>query len=394
MLPSFLIKYLALSFIVDEDLDIVVDEHGIRIINFYIFATEVYTGARMQKNKLGNTEIEVPNICLGTMTWGQQNTEEEAHEQLDYAVEEKGLKFIDTAEVYPIPPTGEKQGLTETYIGNWLNKRGKRDDLFVASKVCVAPFVSTRDIGERARYNKKQIHEAIDGTLSRLQTDHVDLYQIHWPERTTNFFGARGYEHNAKEETTPIQETLETLGELVKAGKVKNIGVSNETPWGVSEYLRLAREENLPRIVSIQNQYSLTNRTYEIGLAEFAMREQVGLLAYSVLGMGVLTGKYLDGVVPAGSRFDFSDRNLDRYNPTCAQEAVRRYVAVAKDDGLDPATMAIAFARSREFTTSTIIGARTMDQLKVAIDASTVELSDEVLTAINEVHCELPDITV
>jgi len=350
------------------------------------------------QNKLGQTDVMVPDICLGTMTWGQQNTEAEAHEQLNYAVEEQGLKFIDTAEMYPVPPTGEKQGLTETYIGNWLSQRGRRDDLIIATKVAsnnfMKPLVSTRTMPEN-RLGKESIHEAVHQSLERLQTDYIDLYQVHCPDRMTNFFGRRGYQHDADDRSTPIRETLEALTELVQAGKVRHIGVSNETPWGMAEYLRLSREEGLTRIVTTQNQYSLTNRTYEVGLAEFAMREQVGLFAYSVLNFGALTGKYLDGAMPEGSRFHFSGgRDHPRYNPACAQEAVRRYVQIAKDAGLDPAAMAIAFARSREFTTSTIIGARTMEQLQVAIGAATLTLSDDVLSAINDVYCELPDVTV
>lgn len=346
------------------------------------------------EKQLGRTDVMVPDICLGSMTWGQQNTEAEGHEQLSYAVDERGLTFIDTAEAYPIPPTPEIQGDTEKIIGNWLHNRGKRDDLFIASKVCLAPFVTTRDTRGQAKYNKQQITEAVDGSLERLQTDYIDLYQLHWPERTANFFGARGYTHNPDEDATSIAETLAALDELVKAGKIKHIGVSNETAWGVSEYLRVAREENLPRIVSTQNQYSLTNRTYEIGLAEFAMREQVGLLVYSPLQMGVLTGKYLDGARPEGARFTIEERNFARYNPACAQDTIRRYVQIAKDAGIDPATMAIAFARSREFATSTIIGASTMPQLETAIDAAQVTLPDDVLAAINDVYCEFPDVTV
>ena len=204
----------------------------------------------MKYNKLGNTDIEVPVICLGTMTWGQQNTEAEAHEQLNYAVDERGIKFIDTAEIYPVPPTGELQGTTERFIGTWLKDRTDREDLFIASKVGVAGLITTRDLGDKPRYNKKSIHDAIDGTLSRLQTDYIDLYQIHWPERQTNFFGTRAYVHNENDGSTRIQETLEALDELVKVGKVKHVGISNETPWGVNEYLRLAREENLPTSTS------------------------------------------------------------------------------------------------------------------------------------------------
>lgn len=348
----------------------------------------------MRYTTLGNTNIKVPDVCLGTMTWGQQNSEAEAHEQLNYAVDERSLKFIDTAEMYPVPPTAELQGTTERYIGSWLKDRTDRDELFIASKVGASSLVSTREIGEKPRYDSKSIHEAIDGTLERLQTDYVDLYQIHWPERTTNFFGKRGYVHDSREDATEIEETLTALGELVKEGKVRHVGVSNETPWGVSEYLRLSREKNLPRIASIQNQYSLTNRTYEIGLAEFAMREQVGLLAYSVLGMGVLTGKYLGGARPEGARFTIQNRNSERYNPQQAQETIQAYVDVAKKHNLDPAAMAIAFVRSREFTTSAIIGVTKMEQLKTVIDAAELELSEDVLADINAIYEAHPDPTV
>ncbi|MFT5832184.1 MAG: aryl-alcohol dehydrogenase-like predicted oxidoreductase [Candidatus Paceibacteria bacterium] len=349
----------------------------------------------MQYKKLGNTDIEVPVICLGTMTWGQQNTEEQAHEQLNYAVDDRNITFIDTAEIYPVPPTGELQGTTERFIGTWLKDRTDREDLFIASKVAVAPgLVTTRESGAEGKFDKKSITEAINGTLERLQTDYVDLYQIHWPERQANFFGARAYAHNEEDASTPILETLQALDELVKAGKVKQIGVSNETPWGVNEYLRLAREENLPRIVSIQNQYSLTNRTFEIGLSEIAIKEQVGLLAYSALNMGVLTGKYLDGARPVGARFTDTMRNSARYNPEHAEPVVRKYVELAKKYDMTPAELALAFVAAQRFTTSVIIGATTMDQLKVCIDAGELELTSELLADIQALYTEHPDPTV
>lgn len=347
----------------------------------------------MQKRTIGTSDLEVPVICLGTMTWGQQNTEAEAHEQLNYGVEERGLYFLDTAEMYPVPPERRLQGLTETYIGTWLKKRGKRDDLIIASKVSATDLIRTRPTGKDARYDRKSIREAIEGSLQRLQTDYIDLYQVHWPERSTNFFNQRGYRHNPKESATSIEETLETLDELVKEGKIRYIGLSNETPWGVAEYLRIARERSLPRIVSIQNQYSLTNRTFEIGLAEFAMREQVGLLAYSSLNMGVLTGKYLGGAKPAGARFTMFERNQERYNPPQAQEAIKRYIEIAREHGLDPAELALAFVASREFTSSVIIGATSLEQLKTNIDAGEITLTKDALRAIEQVHAEFPDIT-
>jgi len=347
----------------------------------------------MKTTSLGESGLEIPIITLGTMTWGQQNTEEEAHEQLDYAVDERGIKFLDSAEMYPVFPEKSKQGRTETYIGNWLKKRGKRDHLIIASKVSPTSLMQTRKQSSPPRLDRDNIRRAIDGSLERLQTDYLDLYQVHWPERTTNFFGVRGVQDIKDEQTTPIEETLDAIAELQKEGKIRHIGISNETPWGMNEYLRLAREKVLPKIVSIQNQYSLTNRTYEIGLSEISLRENVALLAYSVLNMGVLTGKYLDGARPEGARFTIFDRNSGRYNPPEAQEAIRRYVELAKENNLDPATMAIAFACQQPFVSSVIIGATNLDQLKVCIDAGEVELSQDVLDGIEKIHEEIPDIT-
>lgn len=347
----------------------------------------------MIKKTLGTSGLKVPVICLGTMTWGQQNSEAEAHAQLDYAVDQRGINFIDTAEIYPIPPEKNKQGTTEIYIGNWIAKRGKRDDLIIASKVCVnGDMLQTRDTGD-IKFDAKNINNALEGSLKRLQTDYLDLYQIHWPERSTNFFGKRGYKHDPSENTTEIKETVEALAEIVKSGKVKHIGVSNETPWGLNEFLRVAREYDLPVVTSIQNQYSLTNRTFEIGLAEIAIKENVPMLAYSVLNMGALTGKYLDGAKPKGARFTFSGRNSERYNPEVAQQAVRAYVELAKKHKLDPATMAIAYCCSRDFIASVIIGATNLDQLKICIDAGEVELSQEVLDGIEEIYQKYPDPT-
>ncbi len=347
----------------------------------------------MKKKILGTSGLEVPVICLGTMTWGQQNTEAEAHAQLDYAVEERGINFIDTAEIYPIPPEKNKQGATETYIGNWLAKRGKRDDLIIATKVCIAgDLLQTRDTSD-VHFDKKNIMDAIEGSLKRLQTDYIDLYQIHWPERSTNFFGQRGYVHTSNDTSTSIKETVEVLKEIVDSGRVKHIGISNETPWGLQEFIRVAREYDLPMVTSIQNQYSLTNRTFEIGLAEIAIKENVPLLAYSVLNMGVLTGKYLNGTKPDGARFTISGRNSERYNPENAEPAIAAYVAVARKHNLDPATMAIAYCCQRDFIASVIIGATNIDQLKVCIDAGELELSQAVLDDIDAVYQKYPDPT-
>lgn len=347
----------------------------------------------MNTHTLGDTDIVVPEICLGTMTWGQQNSEADAHEQLSYAVDERGLTFMDTAEIYPIPPTPHTVGLTETYIGNWLKKRGKRDDLCIASKISPANFMSHRTkTGKLGRLDRDSVREAVEGSLRRLQTDYIDVYQIHWPVRSTNFFGVRGFEQLQPDDSTPIEETLTALQAMIKEGKIRHIGVSNETPWGLNEYLRLAREKGLPKIVSIQNQYSLVNRTFEIGHAEICMREQVSMLAYSALSMGTLTGKYLDGAKPSGARFTLNERNTERYNPDRAQEAIRRYVDIANKHKLDPAQMAYAFAVSRQFMTSVIIGASTLDQLKTAINTRGVVLSSEVLEDIESVHKDFPDV--
>jgi aryl-alcohol dehydrogenase-like predicted oxidoreductase len=337
--------------------------------------------------------LVVPVICVGTMTWGTQNNEAQAHQQLDYAITERGVKFLDTSEMYPVPPEKEFQGTTETYIGNWLQKRGKRDDLIIATKVAAGQQINTRDISQGLHYDRKSIREAIEGSLKRLQTDYIDLYQVHFPERESNFFGVRGYEHADDSDSTPIEETMDALAELVKEGKVRYLGVSNETPWGVMQYLNAVKQKNLPRIVSIQNQYSLTNRTFEIGLSEMCMKEGIGLLPYSPLNMGALSGKYLGGARPEGARFTLYDRNQARYIPPRAEEATKRYVQVARDNGLDPAQMALAFAISRDFVTSVIIGTTSVEQMKMNIDAADVALSDKVLAEIAVVHEAFPDVT-
>jgi len=347
----------------------------------------------MKYKKIPNTNLEVSEICLGSMTWGNQNTEEDAHEQLDYALSQ-GVNFIDTAEMYPIPPERELQGRTETYIGTWLKKTGNRDKVIIASKVCIeSSLIQTRDTSN-PHYDEKNIRDAIEGSLTRLQTDYIDLYQIHWPERKTNFFGIRGYQHDENDQSTKIEETLRVLNELVKEGKIHYIGISNETPWGILEYLRVAEKKGYPRIVTIQNQYSLLNRTFEIGLAEMILKEGIGLLPYSPLSMGVLSGKYLNGAKPEKSRLTISERHGARYNHDHTQEAIARYVEVAKKHELDPSQMALAFILSRPFNTSVIIGATTMEQLKTDIDSINIILSDEVLSDIEDIYKQIPDPTV
>ena len=338
----------------------------------------------MQYRTLGNTDLDVSVICLGSMTWGEQNTEAEAHQQLDYALD-CGVNFIDTAEMYAIPPRKETYGLTEQYIGSWLKQRGKRDDVILATKV-VGPseaFDYVRD--GSPRLDRKNIEAAIDASLKRLQTDYVDLYQLHWPERKTNFFGKLGYTHSEDEQAVPLADTLGALQELVEQGKVRHIGLSNETPWGVMHCMQLHKEHGLPRVVSVQNPYNLLNRSYEVGLAEVSIREQCGLLAYSPLGFGVLSGKYLEGRRPEGRRLTLFP-SYKRYFSQAGQEATARYVALARQHGLEPAQMALAYVNSRPFVTSNIIGATTMLQLKANIETADMQLSEDGLNGIEAIH--------
>jgi len=339
----------------------------------------------MQYNTLGSSDIKVSKIALGTMTWGEQNSQAEAFEQMDYSLEQ-GVNFFDTAELYPVPPRPETQGATETIIGNWLASRGKREQIVLASKITGRGDANsgTGHIRGGPRLSREQIHQAIDTSLERLQTDYLDLYQLHWPERRTNFFGQLGYSHGS-DDGIEIEETLSALAELVGQGKVRNIGISNESAWGLMEYKRIAREKNLPIIQSIQNPYSLLNRTFEVGLAECAIRERVGLLAYSPLAFGVLSGKYLNGQMPEGARLSLYSR-FQRYNSEQAAGATEAYVNLAKEHDLDPAQMALAFVNSRSFLTSNIIGATTMDQLKSNISSIDVELSKDVLAGIRDIH--------
>lgn len=343
----------------------------------------------MEYRTLGNTDIWVSLICLGTMTWGEQNTEAEAHEQLDYAVGE-GINFIDAAELYPVPPRGETQGRTEAYLGTWLKNRKDRDQLVVATKVCgPGDWVSYMRDG-KPQLDRKNIEQALDASLKRLQTDYIDLYQLHWPERDTNFFGKLGYSHNPANDGVPIAETLGALGDLVQKGKIRHVGVSNETPWGVHEYLRIAEQEGLPRIVSVQNPYNLLNRTFEVGLAEFAHRDQTGLLAYSPLGFGVLSGKYLHDRKPANARITLFPR-FGRYTKPEGIAATEAYVELANRHGLDPAQMALAYVNTRPFLSSTIIGATSMDQLRENIASADMSLSAEVLDEIEAIHMRQPN---
>lgn len=348
----------------------------------------------MHYRHLGRTDISVSRICLGTMTWGEQNTEAEAHAQLDYALDQ-GINFIDTAEMYPVPSRGETQGRTEAYIGSWLAAdKSRRNRIILASKLAGGDALPARRMAHiRNGYQKpdrKGVTEALELSLKRLQTDCIDLYQIHWPDRATNMFGQLGYTHVETPDAIPLAETLSVLGEFVKAGKIRHIGLSNETPWGLMEALRLAETAGMPRVVSIQNPYSLLNRSYEIGLAEMSIREDVGLLAYSPLAMGRLTGKYENGALPAGARLTLFDR-FQRYSTPKGIEAAGRYVALARSYGLDPAQMALAYVNSRPFVTANIIGATNLDQLKSNIASASITLPDAVLKEIEAIHQDIPN---
>jgi aryl-alcohol dehydrogenase-like predicted oxidoreductase len=346
----------------------------------------------MQYRQLGRTDAKVSLIALGTMTWGQQNTEAEAHSQLDLAVE-RGVNLIDAAEMYPVPPMPETQGLTERYLGSWLKKSGQRDRLLIATK-CTGPARKPHNPrhvrGGLNDLDRKSLTDALHGSLERLQLDHVDLYQLHWPDRSVNSFGQLGYQHVADETTVPIEETLTVLSEFVKAGKIRHIGLSNETAWGVAQFLRAAERHGLERVVTIQNPYSLLNRSFEINLAEFAHREQVGLLAYSPLAFGMLSGKYLNGARPAGGRLTLFERFVRYTNPQ-AERATAEYVALAKKHGLNPAQMALAFVNSRPFVTANIIGATTLEQLRSNLDSVELKLGDEVIAGIEAIHREQPN---
>ncbi|HJV07339.1 MAG TPA: NADP(H)-dependent aldo-keto reductase [Chromobacteriaceae bacterium] len=347
----------------------------------------------MLYRKLGHTGLEVSLIGLGTMTWGEQNTEAEAHSQLDYALE-RGINLIDAAEMYPVPPKAETQGLTERYIGSWLAQGGRRDKVVLATKIAgpaMQPHNPRHIRGEANRFDRANLFAAVDASLKRLQTDYIDLYQLHWPGRHTNTFGRLNYPWmDEPNDLVPIEETLEGLAELVKAGKIRHFGVSNETPWGLSRYLAGAEFGGLPRVASIQNPYSLLNRSFEIGLSEFAHRSGVGLLAYSPLAFGMLSGKYLNGAQPAGARLTLFER-FTRYTNPQAQAATEAYVTLAQQHGLSPVQMALAFVNSRPFVISNLIGATTLLQLRENIDSINVSLTPELLQAIDAIHQRHPN---
>ena len=334
--------------------------------------------------KLGQTDLKTSLICLGTMTFGEQNTLTQGHQQMDMAVD-YGINFFDTAELYAIPPKADTYGATESIIGEWFQKRGQRDDIILASKAAGPGAGWIDHIRGGPRLNRDHLTRALEASLKRLQTDYIDLYQIHWPERTTNYFGVLGYQHNNDEQIIAIEETLSVLNDFVKAGKIRHIGISNETPWGVMEYLRLADKHNWPRIVSIQNPYNLLNRSFEIGLSEMAIREQVGLLAYSPLGFGALSGKYLNNQKPEGARLTlFPD--YARYTNENGIAATQAYANLAEENNLTPTQLALAFINQQDFTTANIIGATTPEQLKENIDSVNITLSDTIIEDINIIH--------
>jgi aryl-alcohol dehydrogenase-like predicted oxidoreductase len=341
----------------------------------------------MEYRKLGNSNLHISALSLGTMTFGEQNTEAEAHAQLDFAVS-RGVNFIDTAEMYPVAPRAETAHRTESYIGTWL-KRQQREKLIVATKIA-GPARGFSWIRNGPRITREQINAALDGSLRRLQTDYVDLYQIHWPDRYVPMFGATSYDVTQERNTTPIAEQLAALADLVKAGKVRYLGLSNETPWGVSEFVRCARELGLPQIVSIQNAYHLMNRTFESGLAETCRHANVGLLAYSPLAFGWLTGKYLADPKARG-RITLFPGFGQRYAKPNVPAATREYVRIAQEAGLHPAQMALAYARTRWFTSSVILGATSIEQLQQNLDSAEVTLSAEVLEKIEAVHKLYPN---
>ena len=337
----------------------------------------------MQFKKLGKTDIKISLICLGTMTWGEQNTKEDAFEQMDYATDQ-GINFFDTAELYAVPPRKETYGFTEMYIGEWFGKKKNRDKIILASKVAGKSGMTWMR-GEETRLDKKNITLALEESLKRLKTDYIDLYQLHWPDRKTNFFGQLGYQHDEKDNSIPLEETLTVLDDLVKQGKIRCIGISNETAWGAMKLMEIAKEKNFARIVSIQNPYNLLNRSYEVGLAEVSIREECGLLAYSPLGFGALSGKYLNNQWPEKARLTLF-KEFTRYLNPVAIKCTESYIKLAEENGFKPSQMALSYVNSRPFLTSNIVGATNLKQLKENIDSVDIKLNEKIIEKIEEIH--------
>ena len=341
----------------------------------------------MNYKKLGTTDIDISTICLGTMTWGEQNTQEEAFEQMDFSLE-NGVNFWDTAELYAVPPKAETFGHTETIIGNWFEKTKKRKDVILATKVCGPARDYIRN-GENS-FVGKNLETALHNSLKRLKTDYIDLYQLHWPERNVNNFGRLGYVHK-ENEWNKFEDVLEELNKYIDQGKIRYVGLSNETPWGVLNYLQLSKDKKLPRMMSIQNPYSLLNRSYEVGLAEVSIRENIGCLAYSPLASGYLSGKYRNKNFPKGSRMERDFDFWARYRKPNTEDAVEHYYKISEKFDLDMSQMAIKFCEIQDFMTSVIIGATTMEQLKTNIESVNVNLSDDVIKEINHVQTIYPN---
>ena len=341
----------------------------------------------MNYRKLGNTDLDVSTICLGTMTWGEQNTQEEAFEQMDYALD-KGVNFWDTAELYAVPPKSETFGYTETIIGNWFEKNKKREKVILATKVAGPARKYLRN-GENS-FVGKNLDQAINDSLRRLKTDYIDLYQLHWPERNVNNFGKLGYTHK-ENNWNEFEDVLNNLKKYIDSGKIRYIGLSNETPWGVMKYIKLSKDKDLPRMMSIQNPYSLLNRSYEVGLAEISIREKIGCLAYSPLASGYLSGKYRNGNFPKGSRMERDFDFWTRYRKPNVDKVVEEYYKISKKYGLDISQMSIKFCEAQDFMTSVIIGATTMEQLKTDIESVKVKLDENVIKEINEIQKIYPN---
>ena len=342
----------------------------------------------MNYKKLGNTDLDVSTICLGTMTWGEQNTQKEGFEQMNFALDQ-GVNFFDTAEIYSIPPRKETFGDTEVIIGNWFEKTKKRGKVILASKVCGPMREYVRGGGNQ--FGTKNISEALEGSLKRLKTDYIDLYQLHWPERKTNFFGKLGYEHDDSNEWTQFEDILSDLNKFIDQGKIRHIGLSNETPWGLSKFLELSKSKNLPRMLSVQNPYNLLNRTYEVGLSEMSVREKAGLLAYSPLACGYLSGKYRNNQMPKGTRMERDGDFWTRYSKPNSNQAIDAYYEISKKHKLNFSQMSLKFIEIQPFVTSVIIGATTMEQLKTNIESVNINLSDDVIKEINEVQTIYPN---
>ena len=341
----------------------------------------------MNYRKLGNTDLDVSTICLGTMTWGEQNTQEQAFEQMDYALDQ-GVNFWDTAELYAVPPKAETFGHTETIIGNWFEKNKKRDKVILATKVAGPSRKYLRN-GENS-FVGKNLDKAINDSLKRLKTDYIDLYQLHWPERNVNNFGKLGYTHK-ENSWNEFEDVLENLKKYIESGKIRYVGLSNETPWGVMKYLKLSKDKDLPRMMSIQNPYSLLNRSYEVGLAEISIREKIGCLAYSPLASGYLSGKYRNGNFPKGSRMERDFDFWTRYRKPNVDKVVEEYFKISKKYDLDISQMSIKFCEVQDFMTSVIIGATTMEQLKTDIESVKVKLDENVIKEINEIQKIYPN---